>query len=103
MPRKRVFTRRAAQRRMAWSSVSAPTHTDPGARCSLFRGRVVVVGVHTSRRVASEPLSAVDRSRSASTSSLRTRKARPMRTAGSTPASIQLRIVCAVTWNCSAT
>ena len=46
MPRKRVFTRRAAQRRMAWSSVSAPTHTDPGARCSLFRGRVVVVGVH---------------------------------------------------------
>jgi len=98
-----VYTRRAAQRRLTGSSVSPPSHTDASVGRSCFRGRLVVVGVQTSRRVASELLSARARSRSASTSSLRTRKARPTRTAGSAPPSIQLRIVCAVTWNCSAT
>jgi len=48
-------------------------------------GRLVVVGVQTSRRVAREPLSALARWRSASTSSPRTRNARPTRTAGRTP------------------
>jgi hypothetical protein len=43
------------------------------------------VGVQTSRRVAREALSALACSGSASTSSPRTPKARPARTAGKTP------------------
>jgi hypothetical protein len=95
--------RREPQRRFAGSSVSSSSHTDPGVRRSSLRGRVVSVGVQTLRLVARELLAALARSRSASTSSRRTRKARPTRSAGSTPRSIQLRIVCAVTWYSSAT
>jgi len=98
-----AYTSRGAQRCFAGSSASTPSHTDPSACSAPRRGSVVVVGVHTSRRVASEPLSALARSSSELTSSRRTRKARPTRTAGRAPLSIQLRIVCAVTWNCSAT
>ena len=94
---------RAARRSVAYGRLTAgrsPTSLSQTDRCPAGPrrcGSVVVAGSHSERRVASELLSALARSSSASTSSLRTRNARPTRTAGSVPWSIQLRIVCAVT------
>jgi len=81
----------------AGRSVSVSSQTDRRPAGPRRCGSVVVLGSHSERRVASELLSALARSSSASTSSRRTRNARPTRTAGSVPWSIQLRIVCAVT------
>ena len=89
--------------RLLSATASPPSPTDAGAWALPALGRLLVFGAQMSRRVASELLSALARSSSASTSSLRMRYARPMRTAGSTPWSIQLRIVCAVTWKRPAT
>jgi hypothetical protein len=60
-------------------------------------GMRVAFALQTSRWLACESLSALARSKSASTSERRKRNWRPTRIAGSVPESIQLRIVCEVT------